>query len=168
MFGTKLPDVSAILSLVEEQPRRISASEVDSKPQMPLGGDGLQIFARVTGNQPRWFAIFAASRDKAYEDTPNWQSDRTRPRFQLIQEPLTTEHSTEGDQKIADVTFHTAVLDCANPVSIRSFCLKIPNQARVNPPEIHFLVSVPQTHTSNSHDATDGCLLSRRCYTADF
>src|SRR5262249_28104726 len=48
-----MTQVTAILSLVQEEARRITCGEVDSELQMPFGGSGLQTLARIANNQTR-------------------------------------------------------------------------------------------------------------------
>src|SRR6266498_173718 len=48
-----------------------------------------------------------------------------RPRVQFCEKSLACQHSFERDEDVASETFHPAFLHRAEPVGVRSLCLKI-------------------------------------------
>src|SRR6266568_2456181 len=105
---------------------------------MSLGSDCLQIFTGVAKYETRRFPLFTFSRDEPCENASELESNRSGPRLQFCKESLAGQHCLERDEDVASEAFHPAILHRAESVGVRSFCLKISKQRRINPRKIHF------------------------------
>jgi len=138
--------VSAIFSLIQKKAWGIARLEIDPELQMSLRSDCLQIFPRVAKYEARRSTLFTFSRDEPCENASELKSDRARPRLQFCEESLAGQHPFERDEDVASETFHPAILHRAESVGVRSLCLKISKQRRINPRKIHFLLSSPTAY----------------------
>ena len=73
--------MAPVFSLVDKEPHGIPRPEVDTKLEMSLGGDCLQIFARVAEYETRGFALFVFARDEPGENVSKLKPDTARPRL---------------------------------------------------------------------------------------
>ena len=118
--------VASIFSLIQKETWGIARPEIDPELQMSLRSDCLQIFSGITKYEPRRVALFTLSRDEPCENTSEPESDRACPRLQLCDEALADQHFFERNENVVSETFHPAILHRAEPVGVRSLCLKIP------------------------------------------
>ena len=146
--------VAAIFSLIQEEARRIPGPEIDPEFQMSLGSDCPQIFTGGTKYETRRFALFTFARDEPCENASELEPHRAGPWLQFYEKSLAGQHSFERDEDVAPETFHPAIFHGAETVGVRSFCLKIPKQHSINPPECHFFLPLPM-HTLNRYRVTD-------------
>ena len=73
--------VAPVFSLIYKEARRIALPEVDSKLEVSLCGDCLQIFAGVAKRETRVFALFVFARDGSGENASKLKPDAARPRL---------------------------------------------------------------------------------------
>jgi hypothetical protein len=85
--------------------------------------------------------------------------------LQFSNELLTREHSFKRNEDVLVETLHPATLERTEPVCISCFRLKIAKQGRINPAEIHFLLSLRCILRIGVAQRI-GCRLGPRRYTA--
>ena len=73
--------VAPVFPLIYKEARRIALPEVDSKLEVSLCGDCLQIFAGVAKRETRVFALFIFARDGSGENASKLKPDAARPRL---------------------------------------------------------------------------------------
>jgi hypothetical protein len=69
--------------------------------------------------------------------------DPIGPGLELFQQPFAGQHPFEREQNVAAEAFHPAILNSAKPVRVSTLCLKIAEQAWINPSRIHFRFCAP-------------------------
>jgi len=149
-----MADVPAIFSLIQKQTRRIARSEIDAEPQMSFGRDCLQIFSRISAYEPWRFARFVSSRHKPCENALHVKSNGACPGLQLFEKPLSSQHSSKGEQHVLPKALHPAIFDGAETVCVGRLCVKVPKQHWINPPEVHSALLASYA-ISNRHRTTD-------------
>jgi hypothetical protein len=85
--------------------------------------------------------------------------------LQFTKELLAGEHSFKRNEDVLPETLHPATLEGTEPVCVGCFCLKIAKQGWINPPEIHFLLSLRCILRIGVAQRI-GCRLGARRYTA--
>ena len=79
-----MTDVTPVFSLIDKESHRVTYSEIDSKPEVSLRCNGLQVFARVAKYETWRFALFVFFRDEAGENAVELELGGARPPFEFL------------------------------------------------------------------------------------
>src|SRR5216117_4227399 len=93
--------VAPVFSLIDKEPYRVTSTEIDSKLDVSLTGDGLQVFTRVAKYEAWRFPFFVFLSDEPGENTFELELGGVRPPFELVYQAFAGQNSFERDEDVA-------------------------------------------------------------------